>query len=183
MHAGSDTHIARDTGSLLFFTGCVLAAVLLVRHAAVPLWRSARATDAELAGYRRIMSSGDAAGSIQRQIISTRESLDAKLDELSAGLGNLGDLSALLQMLIEKARESDIRFVKMLPQAEQPGADFVRYPVLLETATTYRSLGGFIAALEALPHMVRIDRIAVSASADDKISVKILVTCFLQPGE
>ena len=66
---------------------------------------------------------------------------------------------------------------------KQPGADFVRYPVLLETATTYRSLGGFIAALEALPHMVRIDRIAVSASADDKISVKILVTCFLQPGE
>jgi Tfp pilus assembly protein PilO len=126
------------------------------------------------------LSSHDNFARIRDELRDIHEKLSAKLAVISSGMGNPQDLSALLQMLIDRAKAADIRFVKMQPQSESTHADYIQYPVLLEMETTYHSLGQFVVALESMPHVVKIDRLAITAGSSGKIDAKLLVTCFLQ---
>lgn len=180
MHTRIGQRITRETIPLLALGSCLLAALVLVVHVCLPQLQqlvTVRRTYQRREGT--LSSQGDFA-QIRGELQDVRRELSAKLEAISSGMGNPQDLSALLQMLIDRAKAADIRFVKMQPQSESTHADYTQYPVLLEMETTYHSLGQFVVALESMPHMVKIDRLAITAGKSGKIDAKLLVTCFLQ---
>jgi Tfp pilus assembly protein PilO len=158
----------------------VLLSLVLLNTLVVPRWQEYQSQSQELARYRTLTSAAKNYDNLRTELTTTKERLNAKLTGLTAGLGDANDLSALLQMLIGKAKEADIRFVRMEPQQQSIAADFIRYPVVLDLSTTYHSLGKFIASLEASPQTVRVNRLALSATAGGAVTVRLLVTCYLQ---
>jgi Tfp pilus assembly protein PilO len=45
--------------------------------------------------------------------------------------------------------------------------------------TSYINLGKFISLLERIPQIVRVDRIAITALDDGKVSAMVMITCYL----
>jgi Tfp pilus assembly protein PilO len=160
----------------------LLLAMLALSSICVPWWQEYRTQGAELSRYRSLTSASSNYDNLRTELQRTHGQLEAKLSVLTSGLGDAADLSALLQMLIGKAREADIRFVRMEPQQQSIGTDFIRYPVVLDMTTTYHSLGRFISAMEATPQSVRVNRLAMSATVAGTLNVRVLVTCFLHRG-
>jgi Tfp pilus assembly protein PilO len=95
--------------------------------------------------------------------------------------GGPKDLPGVLQTIIAKANAADIKFVKMQPQTESKTGVPINYTMVLELTASYNSYCRFIAALESLPSMVRIDRIALSDPKNNMLEIRTLVTCFIQP--
>ena len=85
-------------------------------------------------------------------------------------------------MLIAIARKSEVRFSRMQPQEEQSSDLFTEYPVLLSFTNSYHELGQFIAALEKLPYLFSVDRVAISTNDKGACDVRLLVTCHIPKG-
>jgi Tfp pilus assembly protein PilO len=88
------------------------------------------------------------------------------------------DLSGLLQMLFDIAWQHEIKIDKTTPQSEVAGNEVVRYPIVLEMNTSYHQLGNFISSLERIPHILRIDRLALTLEKTGNIKAHMRVTCF-----
>ncbi len=151
----------------------------LIRYAIVPFWSGASAVRNEVFRYKRLIKAKDEYVELKNIIREKHKDLEKKHTELTHGLGDPNDLSGLLQMIFDKAWESGIRFDKTLPKKEFRGPDYVHYPIMLEMTTTYNSLGKFIASLERMPQIVRVNRVAITSKNNELISVHILITCFL----
>jgi Tfp pilus assembly protein PilO len=167
------------------FVLCVLGAgiaVLLLscRMVCVPQYRHLLLKQSELESYQSALKARDNYSTIKSDILSIQTQLQTKLDSLTAGQGNAKDISGLLEMLMERARAADVRFVKMQPLEEKTENGMLLYPVLLETTTTYNSLGRLIASMESIPHAMRVERLGISAASGKSITTSILVTCYLQ---
>ena len=172
--------LARETTPLLVTGSCLLLTLVLAVHVCLPRGLRVNARYRTYKNREETLSAQGNFARIRDELRDIHGQLSAKLAAISSGMGNPQDLSALLQMLIDRAKAADIRFVKMQPQSESTHADYIQYPVLLEMETTYHSLGQFVVALESMPHVVKIDRLAITAGASGKIDAKLLVTCFLQ---
>jgi len=146
-----------------------------------PYWKELNKTRSELKQYTSLISSSGGYDKIKTEILQKNVQLKRKVEKLSSGVSDSRDLSSLLEMLIGKASAADIQFVKMQPQPEEKKEDMLLYPVVLEITTTYHALGRFVSSLETLPHLIRINRLAINANKSGKLNVKILVTCYLQP--
>jgi Tfp pilus assembly protein PilO len=168
----------------LFALGILGAGILLflctVRFIGIPQYDRLLHKHSEIKAYQSVLASKDNHAVIKAGILDIRSQLQEKLDSLTAGQGAASNISGLLEMLIDQARKADVRFVKMQPLEEKADNDMILYPVLLETTTTYNSLGRFIASLESVPHTVRVDRIGITSGAGQAITANILVTCYLQ---
>jgi Tfp pilus assembly protein PilO len=116
---------------------------------------------------------------IVKEINAKQVRLQQKLAGLTSDLADPSDLSGLLQMIFDQAWKANIKFDKTQPQPEVRGEDFIHYPILFEMTTSYGSLGTFIAALERMPQIMRIDRLALDANKQGLVEVKLMVTCFL----
>jgi Tfp pilus assembly protein PilO len=159
----------------------ICAALLVSTGLVVPQTRAAATRLAALAGYRVLAIANNSHEAVRERIVSDRQKLEAKQALLTGGLTGHGDISATLQLLMEQGRSANVRFIRVQPQAERHDNGLVLYPVLLETSTSYQSLCRLIAAFEAIPHLVRVDRIGITSTTSSSMSVNILVTCFLQP--
>jgi Tfp pilus assembly protein PilO len=158
----------------------LLITILIARSWLVPQYYRFENKKITVDHYRDLVSDKGNYANIKSRITDNQTALEESISSLSAGFIDARDLSGLLNMLIQKAKQSDIQFVKMQPHQESVSADFIRYPVLLDMTTTYHSLGNFIAELERTPHMVRIERIAITSTSVNAIAAKVLLTCYLQ---
>lgn len=132
---------------------------------------------AQSAVYRGLVSDNNRYGAIKEQLILKKSALEDTRARFALATLQTGDLSSILQLLISRAKESDIRFVKMLPETDSKASPN-SYPVVLEMNTSYHSLGRFIASLESLPHIFLIQRLAINSEKND-INVRMLVSCVL----
>ncbi len=165
---------------LLFFGGLMLAAaVALVRYVMLPQIEQLVAHQQELAHYQSLISSENGYAQIKQEITGKIQILKSRLIPQPEQKKLTADLSSFLEMLINIARKADIQFIRMQPQEESKNADYTLCPVMLVLTTTYHELGQFIAALEKLPHLFRIDRLAMAATSEGRCEVKILVTCLI----
>jgi len=155
----------------------ILLALIVVKFVIVPLSASNGAIAAQAAVYRDLVSDNNRYAAIKLQLLQKKTALENTRTRFALPVLQTGDLSSVLQLLISRAKESDIRFVKMAPEADLKGNPN-NYPVLLEMNTSYHSLGRFVASLETLPHVFLIQRLAITSEKTD-ISVRMLVTCVL----
>ena len=169
---------------LAVFSGAVLLSLCVARYALAPLWQGYRAVAAEVSHVKMLVSDKDRYGAIRTRLIDKQQQLSHGYARLAPGQAGpaAADLSGLLQLLIAKAKDADIRFVKMLPQQEARRQGRAEYPVVLEMTTAYHSLGRFVSSLEDLPRVFRVERLAVTAQKNG-LDVRVLVTCFLAKTE
>jgi type IV pilus assembly protein PilO len=142
-------------------------------------WSVAMAKRTEARRYHTLIENSDNYRELRSRIEAKREALNQRLDTLTAGLRDAHDLSGLLQMIFDKAYEAGMRIDRTEPQREESGKDFVKYPVILETTTTYHRLGAFVSSLEKMPQVVRVERLSLVSSRGGDVHAKLLVTCFV----
>ncbi len=169
----------REAIPLTVLSAAVFFTALTLRYLVTPNILELKTGRLELKNYLAMISSENGYQTIKNEILEKTQQLQNRVDTIAGATTESRDLSAFLELLINKARASDIRFVKMQPQAETRNEDFQFFPVLLEVTTTYHALGQFLSSLEKLPHMFRVDRLALEAINESSIEVKILVTCLI----
>lgn len=171
--------LKREAVPLAVLCIAVFLTALTLRHLIIPTYLELKAGRLELKDYLNMISSENGYQTIKNEIMEKTRLLQNRVDTIAGTSNESRDLSSFLELLISKARASDIRFVKMQPQAETRNEDFQFFPVLLEVTTTYHALGQFLSSLEKLPHMFRVDRLALEALSESSIDGKILITCFI----
>jgi Tfp pilus assembly protein PilO len=181
MHPKALRRLAGEIIPVLVFSCAVLLSLVLLRFAAAPQWQRLQVKNGEIAHYRTLVSDKNRYQAIKERLLDKKARLSRQyaLYVPAQGAPAGSDLSGMLQLLIVRARDADIRFVKMQPQQETQREKQVDYPVVLELTTSYHSLGRFISSLEELPQAVKIERLAVTAGKNG-LDVRILVTCFLK---
>lgn len=126
------------------------------------------------------ISSEDGIASLKSDILKVNEQLEKRITGPDSASR---ELSGILDMLIKKAKASEIKFVKIQPLQETTQGDFILYPVILEMNAPFNALGRFVASLESTPDKVKLDKISIDNGNDERVSAKIQVTCFLQTKE
>ncbi|MBD3314610.1 MAG: type 4a pilus biogenesis protein PilO [Chitinivibrionales bacterium] len=160
----------------------VAAGLLIISlglRAGFAYWPEVMAKRAEAQRYQRLIANSGNYRELRTRIEEKRDALELRLDTLTSGLRDARDLSGLLQMIFDKAFEAGLRIDRTEPQEEETGRDFVKYPVVLETSTTYHRLGAFISSLEKMPQVIRVERLSLDSSRGGGVEAKLLVTCFV----
>lgn len=157
----------------------LLLSVALANYIIIPKWQEAFKIKTQLNKYRQLISSENGFAQIKNEIEAKNKLLNEKLEKISGSLSNTQELAGYLELLIDKAKSNDIRFLKMQPQAEIKNQDYTLFPVLLEMSTTFNSLGRFISALERLPYYFKVERISIESGKSDKIDIKLMVTSII----
>jgi Tfp pilus assembly protein PilO len=163
---------------LLVLSVAVVLSLTVFRFAVQPLARGTAACYAECRLYATMSADTARLLDIKKILTDKQRQLDSAYAQ-SASRDTFSDLPGLLQLLIAKAKDADIRFVKMQPQTDERGQKENGYPVVLEMTAPYSSLGRFVSSLEKLPRYLRVDRIALT-EGEKGLDVRILVTCFIR---
>jgi len=180
MHSNIIKKLKRETIPLVMLSIAVFLTALVLRYLIIPTYLELKRGRLELNNYLTMISSENGYQTIKNEIMEKTRLLQNRVDTIAGTFSNESrDLSSFLELLISKARASDIRFVKMQPQPETRNDDFRFFPVLLEVTTTYHALGQFLSSLEKLPYMFRVDRLALEALSESSIDGKILITCLI----
>ena len=164
---------------LVLMSTVFLILAILIRFAVLPLYTKLLVQQKELNHFQSLISSESGYALIKKDISRKIDILKTKISPQPDEKKVTADLSSYLETLIAVARKADIRFVRMQPQEESRNSDFSLHPVLLALTTTYHELGQFLAALEKLPHLFQVNRLAMSATVSSKCEVKLLVTCLI----
>ncbi len=182
MHTTTLQRLKKELPVLLALAASVCIAGIIVRYLALPNAIELANNSSEMNVYSEVLSAKDDLASVKNQIALEQDSLSEKFQRLTQGMGDPEDLSSILGILIGKAEDAGIHFIrKVQPQDESRRNDYVLYPVVLEMTTSCESLGKFVAGIESVPHLVRMSRLAVTAQRGGKLDVRVLVTCFLMP--
>ena len=182
MHASAFRRFAGEIIPVTVFSCAILLFLALTRFALVPQAAALGATALQLDYFKSLLSDRNRYQEIRVRLLDRQRLLADVAGRAAPAPADYeaGGLSDLLQLLISRAKEADIRFVKMLPQQET--AHRAEYPVVLEMTTSYHSLARFVASLERTPQALRVERLAVTAQKNG-LDVHILVTCFLKKAQ
>lgn len=165
---------------VLFIASSALFLVLtLFRYVIIPQYYQFTMLQKEHTRYRERISSESDYALIKEEITDKIAILENKLHSSGTTSSMPHDAGSFLEELISVARKADIRFVKMQPQEESRSEEYTYYPVLLDLTTTYHALGQFLSSLEMLPHLYRVDRLAINTVPTGKCSVKLLITSLI----
>jgi Tfp pilus assembly protein PilO len=178
MHTQSFKSIGNAV-AIAIFSVAVLFSLVTVRFVAKPQWESLSRNHCRLAGFKKSSEGPGKPDSLKKVLMAQTDSLAVKCKALQQ-FDDRKDLPSVLRMLIEKANAADIAFVKMQPRSETAPDKAGPYPVVLEMTASYHSLGRFVSSLEEAPHLVHIDRIALTVGPKAMLDIKIQLTCFLK---
>jgi hypothetical protein len=179
MHNESYRRLGKAATPLLMFSCAVLLSLVFVRFVGIAQWRSFSYATERIARIRSVLSGKNGPETLKSRLLNLQDSLAGACASLSREYGDTKDLSGILRLLISKANAAQIQFVKMRPPSEAASGNVATYPLVLELTTSYQCLGRFVSSMESLPHLVRVDRIAITAVRNNMVEARILVTCFL----
>jgi Tfp pilus assembly protein PilO len=166
---------------LLVLSVTAVVSLAVLRFAVAPSARGAAVAYRECRSYATMTADTARLRDVKKVLADKQGQLDSAY-ALVASRDTFSDLPGLLQLLIAKAKDADIRFVKMQPQVEEQGQKENGYPVVLEMTAQYSSLGRFVSSLERVPRYLRVERIALTAG-EKGLDIRILVTCFIRKEE
>lgn len=170
------------TAELLALT-CLCVSLCLslagMRYLLLPRLTTIVALRQEVARYSTLITGSTQYDELKNEIRQKQKLLEQKHTLITQGLADPRDLSSLLQLIFDKAWESRIKLDKTTPQEEVRTKESLQYPLVLELTNSYTNFGTFISALEKIPQIVRIERVAVTALDAGQIQAKLLVTCSL----
>jgi Tfp pilus assembly protein PilO len=174
------SQIIKESRLLLYVSIILLLSSALFYFLVIPQVNKLIVNRTEYKSVNNLISSESGFLQIKKDIQLKNDKLIEKVASFSGPLSDgTPELSYFLETLIAKAKASEIRFVKMEPQAENKGRDFNMFPILLDFTTTYHSLGQFVSSIEKLPQLYRVNRIFIEAKSEGRIGVKILITCLI----
>jgi Tfp pilus assembly protein PilO len=180
MYTDNNKSIKGTPLAFIGFSIAVCISLTVIQYGIRPQWENMSVAYSRLIEVKGTLAEKNIPEVLEKRLTTLHDSLDRNFKELSQEFGETKDLPAILRMLIEKANASDIQFIKMQPTSESASGKTGAYPIVLEMTTTYHSLGRFVSTLEAVPNLVHIDRIAITASTNATLGVRIQVTCYLQ---
>ena len=178
MHSKSPQVVSATAVAALIFSVAVLCALASARFIAKSQWESFFHNASRLTEIKKVLQEKNGLDSIAKFLLLQQDSLASKFSTLKQ-FEETKDLPGTLRMIIEKANAADIQFVKMQPRSEGSAGKTGAYPVMLEMNASYHSLGRFISLLEAAPHLLRIERLAVTVGKNATLDIKLQLTCFL----
>lgn len=165
--------------SLTILSISLLISTILIKSVVLPIWVKNIGINKQIKEYSILVDDSKNNTILKKEILKKQKLLEEKHTNLSSGMADASDLSALLQLIFDKAWKNNIRFDKTTPQEMVTTKTSINYPVLLELTTEYNKLGTFISSLEAMPQIMRVERVAVTAKGSNKVSAIMMVTCFL----
>lgn len=172
--------IVRESTLILIVGIAVLGSTVLLRYAIIPQINLLRSNVQQYHSINALISSETGLTKVIDEIKQKNDQIQKKLSNYSGvATENARDLSGFLETLINLAKVSDIRFVKMEPLPETVSRDFRTAPIVLDFATTYHALGLFVASVEKAPQLYKINRLFVEANGAGKVGVKLMITCFI----
>jgi len=167
---------------LLFIAfSSLLIVMLIIRFLAIPLVVTIASNDKELTYFTSKVSSESGYADLRQDIQQKIDILDKKLSE-STTVELPADISSYLEYLISLGRKEGIQFSRMQPQKAVFEGQFTIYPLMLVFSTTYHDMGRFIATMEKLPHLYRIQRLAIDSGDHGVCEAKLLLLCRI-PGD
>jgi Tfp pilus assembly protein PilO len=143
----------------------------------IPRLSELKSKSDQLAHYKSFISSETGYAHLKTEIQDRIGILKGRIRLYSGIQEEVTDISSYYEILINKAKASDISFIKMQPQKESANQDFTLIPVILEFNTTYHALGSFLSSIEKLPHLYRIDRLALDIKNEGRLDVKLMINC------
>ena len=163
---------------VLFCAACLLCCAAAV-FLAIPQWSMYKERTERIRHYDTFISSSEGFDRMRKELELKNETLKSKHNSVPVQILS-HSLSAILEELISRSKESGVVLAKIQPQPEIGNANSasVHVPVLLEMTTDYHKLGKFTASLETLPQILQISRIAVETNRNGELNVKLLVLCF-----
>lgn len=180
MHVTSQRHIDGRLVSLGAVTIAVLAVSVILRYGAAPLWVDVRKDMVEVARYEQLLGEARDYEVLKERMREHHNRLQARVAELTEGMGDPEDLSSLLQMIYDKAWSAGVRITSTKPQSEQRRDDYLHYPVILQFETDFASLGAFVSSVERSPQIMRLERLALDVNRGGTLEVAMKITCFLK---
>jgi len=184
MFTSSVRRLAGEIIPFVCFTVAVLASLVIARYGALPYGHSTRSYSEGAAYYRELSSDKNRFQAVKAGLVEKGELLASKYRRIAPPQpeGQSLDLSGLLQLLIQRAADASIRLDKIQPMEDRPRSEKGEFPVVLDMTTTYQSLGRFLVAIEEIPRLVSVDRLAITAGKSG-LETRVLVTCYLRKGE
>lgn len=179
MYAKIIEFLKRESFTIFIVCTAIFLIIAGTIHFVLPSYNSMLQNRHKLSSYHDLTSSKDGYSRIKQEIEKKNVILRERVNTLSTSATDSRDLSFYLEMLISKATMSDIQFVKMQPQTETKTSDFTLSPVVIDLTTTYHALGQFISSIERLPHIFKVERLAMESKNSGKLETKILVTCYI----
>jgi Tfp pilus assembly protein PilO len=182
MYSADKMKILGETPLLFLLAAALAVTGALVHFVVLPACGTLLSRHAERTRYETIISSESGFQLLKKEIGAQIATLEHRLTSLPDRETVTADPGSFLELLIATARKSEVRFTRMQPQEEQASGTITRYPVLLSFTTSYHELGQFIAALEKLPYLFSVDRVAISTDDKGECNVRLLATCLIPKG-
>lgn len=171
--------IQKEYISIFILSTSLLISVWTFSNFGLPLLKSNISTQRQIKEYSVLINDSKNNTILKTEILKKQEELEKKHTVLTSGMADASDLSSLLQLIFDKAWKNKIRFDKTTPQAMIETSTSIHYPVILELTTDFNKLGRFVSSLEAMPQIMRVQRLAVTSKSKDSVSAVLQVTCFL----
>jgi hypothetical protein len=165
-----------------FFTASCTILTVSVRYYAVPSAYQAIGKKELIAAIDSLLLRGSSAR-IADEVLARGRILLHQKSYLTGDVSEPQDLPQLIQIVYDQAYKisrTGIVFTGTQPQPEMVQGDRISYPVVLGIKTDFRTLHQFVAALERLPFILRVEGIAAKkAAGDGNLEASIAITGFV----
>jgi Tfp pilus assembly protein PilO len=178
MHNATVQRLIRDIPIIAYFCAVCLLCCAALRYAAFPRWVAYNESLERIKYYDKYISSSGGFDEIRQRLEFVNERLRVKRSGILMENPSR-TLPDILQTLIRRGNDCGVVLTKIQPRPETGPANSKYVPVFLETAADYHNLGKYIAALEALPHILQIRRFSIELTRDGELNAKLLVNCLI----
>lgn len=167
----------REWPSAIHFSAAACLFAVLIRFGAMPHMQKYAALRNEISRTAAMVEGERGRETLKDLIREKKRTLEAGTAAAAKQYGAAADLPGLLQLIFDRALQTGVGIDRAQPQ-ESEGNGKGGYSIVLEAQGTYQNLAGFVSALEAMPHLVRIDRMSIDRGHRGVLEMKLLLTCF-----
>ncbi|MDG5816207.1 type 4a pilus biogenesis protein PilO [Chitinispirillales bacterium ANBcel5] len=182
MHSGFIRKIALHYQLIVIMSAGFFLFCASIHYFAVPQLLALIEKRSKINQLNSYISSSDGFDKIKAEIANTNALLELKLKDLPR-VASSRTISDVLDQLINHAKDAGFQLTKIQPGEGNTIGNQIHIPVELEMSTGYNSVGKFVASLETVPQLLRVEQIGTEAQSQDTLLVRLLVTCFIPSQE
>jgi Tfp pilus assembly protein PilO len=154
-----------------------------MRYVTLPRWHAIVQYAYMSETYAALVSPSKGSGGLDSLLRKKRTRLKEKKSRLTEGMHDPDDVSGLLTIIFERAGRAGVRIEKTVPGRPVHIDAYVHYPIVMNIEANYTALGRFVSALETLPHLFRVTRIALEADKSGRVTARLRLLCMLKSAQ
>jgi Tfp pilus assembly protein PilO len=138
--------------------------------------------------YEHFLSMRHNAERVRRTGVHVRELPDMRRDfedlarkkaAIASSLFGSASEAALYELLMQKARETDVAIVSVTPRLRRAGSGFVEQPLSLEVAGNYNGIAKFTNAIEKVGRLMRVEELAMEKDRSGRLTAAIQLLVYM----